>query len=240
LNVKLDVSVNAESVQTLYVADKFDVNYDYAIEVPIALNDKLAVSYTGEYSGFGDIFKQVAEYDVHVGDVVIIAEIANTTPLSLGADVRLLDADGEEVDLNVVFEDNCIIEGSVDGKTEKITTLRLNVENEGGSGIDVNRLAQVDGVAFSVRVDSRNAEGDVGGNDTGPNNVGSNNADAMQPDANDTSALTAPSNDGPTGGQGGNMGEREPESGDRTQEPLAQGSPMQGRSGEGNMAPGQR
>ena len=161
LNVKLDVCVNAESVQTLYVADKFDVNYDYAIEVPIALNDKLAVSYTGEYSGFGDIFKQVAEYDVHVGDVVIIAEIANTTPLSLGADVRLLDVDGEEVDLNVVFEDNCLIEGSVDGKTEKITTLRLNVENEGGSGIDVNRLAQVDGVAFSVRVDSRNAEGDV-------------------------------------------------------------------------------
>jgi hypothetical protein len=73
----------------------------------------------------------------------------------------LLDADGEEVELNVVFEDNCLIEGSVDGKTEKITTLRLNVENEGGSGIDVNRLAQVDGVAFSVRVDSRNAEGDV-------------------------------------------------------------------------------
>ena len=130
--------------------------------------------------------------------------------------------------------------GNSNSSESSVSSIPQTEESTGGSAAPSqdSRPARDDNV--SAESAPRNAEGDVGGNDAGPNNVGPNNADAMQPDANDTSALTAPSNDGPTGGQGGNMGEREPESGDRTQEPLAQGSPMQGRSGEGNMAPGQR
>lgn len=161
LSLSLSIGVDSSQTQTLYVADEFAINYDYSISVPVAVNDKLSVYYADEFVGFGEIFTQVAEYDVCVGDIALIAEVANTTPLALVAEAVLLDKEGNEVDLKVELEEgNNRINGSKDGKTEAISTLRLNVANKDGNGLNVVKLAEVDGIAFKVWADS-DAEGDV-------------------------------------------------------------------------------
>ena len=161
LSVELAVSVDSSEEHTLYVDDVFAINYDYSIDVPVALNDKLSISYADEFGGFSSIFSQVAQYDVHVGDVTIVVEITNTTPLALLAEVELQDKNGEAVDLIVEFEEgNGRVDGSKDGNAEKVSTLRLNVANKDGKGLDVAKLAEVDGIAFKVSAKS-DAEGDV-------------------------------------------------------------------------------
>lgn len=161
LSVKLDVGVDSDEVQTLYVANEFNINYDYSIELPVAVNDKLNVTYADSFGGFGDMFAQVAAYDVHVGDVVIVAEVENTTPLAFEAEVTLLDKDGDEVDLIVEFESGYgRVNGSADGKSAEVSTLRLNIANGEGGGLDVAKLATVDGIEFRL-VAMSDAEGDV-------------------------------------------------------------------------------
>ena len=161
LSVELAVSVDSSEEHTLYVDDVFAINYDYSIDVPVALNDKLSISYADEFGGFSSIFSQVAQYDVHVGDVTIVVEITNTTPLALLAEVELQDENGEAVDLIVEFEEgNGRVDGSKDGNAEKVSTLRMNVANKDGKGLDVAKLAKVDGIAFKVSAKS-DAEGDV-------------------------------------------------------------------------------
>lgn len=161
LSVELAVSVDSSEEHTLYVDDVFAINYDYSIDVPVALNDKLSISYADEFGGFSSIFSQVAQYDVHVGDVTIVVEITNTTPLALLAEVELQDKNGEAVDLIVEFEEgNGRVDGSKDGNAEKVSTLRMNVANKDGKGLDVAKLAEVDGIAFKVSAKS-DAEGDV-------------------------------------------------------------------------------
>lgn len=161
LSVELAVSVDSSEKHTLYVDDVFAINYDYSIDVPVALNNKLSISYADEFGGFSSIFSQVAQYDVHVGDVTIVVEITNTTPLALLAEAELQDENGEAVDLIVEFEEgNGRVDGSKDGNAEKVSTLRLNVANKDGKGLDVAKLAEVDGIAFKVSAKS-DAEGDV-------------------------------------------------------------------------------
>ena len=161
LSVELAVSVDSSEEHTLYVDDVFAINYDYSIDVPVALNNKLSISYADEFGGFSSIFSQVAQYDVHVGDVTIVVEITNTTPLALLAEVELQDENGEAVDLIAEFEEgNGRVDGSKDGNAEKVSTLRLNVANKDGKGLDVAKLAEVDGIAFKVSAKS-DAEGDV-------------------------------------------------------------------------------
>lgn len=161
LSVELAVSVDSSEEHTLYVDDVFAINYDYSIDVPVALNDKLSISYADEFGGFSSLFSQVAQYDVHVGDVTIVVEITNTTPLALLAEAELQDENGEAVDLIVEFEEgNGRVDGSKDGNAEKVSTLRLNVANKDGKGLDVAKLAEVDGIAFKVSAKS-DAEGDV-------------------------------------------------------------------------------
>ena len=161
LSVELAVSVDSSEEHTLYVDDVFAINYDYSIDVPVALNNKLSISYADEFGGFRSIFSQVAQYDVHVGDVTIVVEITNTTPLALLAEAELQDENGEAVDLIVEFEEgNGRVDGSKDGNAEKVSTLRLNIANKDGKGLDVAKLAEVDGIAFKVSAKS-DAEGDV-------------------------------------------------------------------------------
>ncbi|MBQ5924006.1 MAG: hypothetical protein IIW97_01530, partial [Alistipes sp.] len=161
LSVELAVSVDSSEKHTLYVDDVFAINYDYSIDVPVALNNKLSISYADEFGGFSSLFSQVAQYDVHVGDVTIVVEITNTTPLALLAEAELQDENGEAVDLIVEFEEgNGRVDGSKDGNAEEVSTLRLNVANKDGKGLDVAKLAEVDGIAFKVSAKS-DAEGDV-------------------------------------------------------------------------------
>lgn len=159
LDIDMSIGISSDKVYTLYMSDAFEVNYDYALNLPISFNDDLSIAYGDEFTGFNDLFTQIAEYDVEVGDITLIAEIENTLPLALEAEVVMIDADGKNVDIDVVLEEGYDrINGSKDGSTPAESTLRINIGN--GRGINPAKLATVDGFAFKLKAES-DADGSV-------------------------------------------------------------------------------
>lgn len=155
------VSVSGDTVQTLYVPEKLEINYDYNVTIPVALNDKLSISYAGEVGELNEIFTQLAGYDVRVGDVVVVAEVTNTTPLALEAQAELFNVDGKKSDAQATFEEgHGRIGGSKDGVTPEVSTLRLALGTDGGNGIVVSDLTSIDKLTFAVTAAS-DAVGDV-------------------------------------------------------------------------------
>lgn len=159
LDVAVSVGISSDTVHTLYVMEEFEIGYGYSFELPISFNDNLDISYSNDFSGFNEMFADIAEYDVKVGDITIIAEIENTLPLALEAEVELFDANGEAVDIDVTFvEGYDRINGSEDGVTAANSTLRLNIG--AGKSIDTKKLSKIDGITFTL-VAKSDANGSV-------------------------------------------------------------------------------
>lgn len=106
------------------------------------------MKYSGKADGLKDIFADVADYDVKVGDVAFIATVSNSTPLELGANVTLLDVDGKPTEAQVFIEDNGSIQGSEDGVTVAESVLRLVVDL--GDDGRVANVADIDGIRFDL------------------------------------------------------------------------------------------
>lgn len=167
---QLDIRFNIENnpdptVETvLYAADDYTINYEYALELPIALNKDTSITYErtidlGSMEG-GNPMEKLAEYDsIKVGDVAVIAEVTTTLPLELLAYVEMLDAEGEVIDdLAILPEgDNAII-GSKDGVTASCGALRveLNLADDGR----ISQLSTVAGIRLRLEAQGV-AEDDV-------------------------------------------------------------------------------
>ena len=161
LDFEFTIGVNGDALQTLYVPEKLEINYDYNVTIPVALNDKLSISYAGEVADLNEIFAQLAGYNVRVGDVVVVAEVTNTTPLALEAHAELFNLDGSKSDAQATFEEgHGRINGSKDGVTPAVSTLRLALGTDGGNGLVVSDLTSIDKLTFEVTAQS-DAQTDV-------------------------------------------------------------------------------
>lgn len=160
--IDFKLGVSPEQVNTFYLADGFEVEYDYAFELPFEVDNTLEFVYEDEFMGLADIFEMLADYNVKVGDITIIAEVHNTTPLSLGAEVQLLTLDGEAATVELLFEDDyAVVAGSHDGATPAVSTLRLKIKDSTlGGGVALTNLVGIDGIHFKLIAQS-DAEGSV-------------------------------------------------------------------------------
>ena len=148
LDVKLQLGVDSEQMQTLYIDEEFAITYDYSLNLPFAVDETLDVRYSDEISGLGDTFAELAEYDIKVGDVAVIATVTNSTPLQLGAEVTLKNINGNPTVAQLTIADNAIIEGSADGTTPKVSTLRFELDL--GADGRVANITEVDAIAFDL------------------------------------------------------------------------------------------
>lgn len=158
LTIKLSLGVDPEQEQTLYIAEDLAITYDYKVDLPFAVDSSLKVRYNDEVTGLNSLFSQLADYDITVGDVTIIATVINTTPLQLAASATLKNVDGSDANTQVAIADNAIIEGSADGVTPKESLLRFELDIEDGC---VASVADVDAIAFALEATSAVAEGSV-------------------------------------------------------------------------------
>ena len=158
LTIKLSLGVDPEQVQTLYIAEDLAITYDYMVDLPFVVDSSLKVRYNDEVTGLNSLFSQLADYDITVGDVTIIATVTNTTPLQLAASATLKNVDGSDANTQVTIADNAIIEGSADGVTPKESLLRFELDIEDGC---VASVADVDAIAFVLEATSAVAEGSV-------------------------------------------------------------------------------
>jgi hypothetical protein len=156
--INLTLGVDSSEVQTLYIAESFDITYDYGVEIPIALDNSLSIHYADEVYDLNSTFEGVAGYDIKVGDVAIIAVVTNSTPLELSADVTLKDVNHHDTEAQVRIEEGSKILGSTDGKPVE-SRLRLGIDlGESGS---ISKLGDVDGIAFVLSASSAAIEDSV-------------------------------------------------------------------------------
>ena len=158
-NVELSLGVDASSVQTLYLADNMSITYSYGIDIPLSIDDTFNLSYKDSISGLSSLFGDIAEYDVKVGDVALIATVLNTTPLELVADVVLKNKNGEITEAQVRLPEGTKIVGSKDGVTPAESVVRFElVLGEDGR---IPSVADVDIVEFELVASSAAENGSV-------------------------------------------------------------------------------
>ena len=150
--INIELTVDSSEVQTLYVTDEYTVTYDYKVDVPIAVDGTFDITYNQDITGLQSTFESIADYDLKVGDIAVIATIANTTPLELGAQLVLKDANGDETDVQIIIDADNIILGSPDGVTPKESVVRLALDL--GHDGRVANVANIDGMSLILRATS--------------------------------------------------------------------------------------
>ena len=164
LNVNLDLSVDKSKVQTIHIADDLSVEYGYNINVPLSIDDSLAIRYKDKVESLSSTFEKLMDYNFKVGDITVIAIVENTTPLEFSADVKCKDVEGEMTEVQVYMDDDSKILGSVDGMTPKTSTLRLSLDL--GEDGRLSNLAAVDIIEFMLSATSAAEGGSVAINDS--------------------------------------------------------------------------
>ena len=158
IDLKLDFSVDSHQMQTLYIAEDLSISYGYRFDLPIAVDGSFKVRYSDEIGELNSLFAQLADYDITVGDLAIIATVTNSTPLQLAAKATVKDVDGNDAKAQIAIADNKKIEGSADGVTPKESVLRFELDLEEGR---VANVADVDGIVFELEATSAAGEESV-------------------------------------------------------------------------------
>ena len=148
LNLKLSLGVDSEQMQTLYIADALSISYGYRVDVPFVIDESFEVRYSEEVNDLNSLFAELANYDIEVGDIAIIATVTNTTPLQLEAGVVLKDAEGNVSDVQVLIAEGSKVLGSSDGVTPQESVLRFELDF--GEDGKIAKLSEVDAIAIDL------------------------------------------------------------------------------------------
>lgn len=151
--ITLKLAVDPSEVQTLYIDDEnFSITYDYKVDVPFTIDNSFEIHYSDVVDGLNSTFSTLADYDIKVGDLTIVATVVNTTPLEFAAQVVLLDVDGNPTEAQVHIAEDARIKGSVDGATPAESVLRLVIDL--GAESKLSSIALVDAIAVDLRASS--------------------------------------------------------------------------------------
>ena len=157
--VKFNVafSTDENAVSSFYVADSYTVKYGYDVNIPLAFDDKLDITIEETIGDLSETFADLADQDISVKGVSLIAEVVNTIPVDFSFGAEVLDAQGRPTvaSLNIPEGYNTI-KGSADGKTEVTSTLRIGFDL--GSSGNISQLADVDAIKLRFKA-LRSAEG---------------------------------------------------------------------------------
>lgn len=157
LALNIAFSTDENVAHTIYVMDSYSVNYSYGVNVPLLFNDELDFTIESTSDGLAETFEDLAEQDITVNGVSLIADVVNTIPLDFAFEAEFLDVQGKptSVSLDIPQGYNKIL-GSADGNTEAKSTLRIGL-NLGKEG-NINQLANVDALRFALKA-LRSTEG---------------------------------------------------------------------------------
>ncbi len=150
--VQLDVkfSTDADVDHTIYVTDSYTVRYNYDVNIPLTFNSNLDITIEETASDLADTFDDVADMDVKVGDVTLIADVVNTIPLDFEFDAELLDVNGNPASATLdIPKTNNTLKGSADGRSEAKSTIRIGLRL--GKDGSINQLADVDAIRLKLK-----------------------------------------------------------------------------------------
>lgn len=165
IDLSASVVLPNDGLVELHLSDSLDIKFGYSIEMPLAFDNTLGISYEDKVSILDNgksPLADVAETEgIKVGDVAIIAEFETTLPLELEVTTTLYDKEGNELPTKIgLTEGGNIVKGSADGVNPEKSTLRLqfNLADESGS---LKELADIADVGFKIAARCAAADGVV-------------------------------------------------------------------------------
>ena len=153
----------ASGLSTLYAAEKYTVSYDYSVDIPLSFSDKMSLSYSDVIDGIDGTFDGLADMNIKVGDIYLVADIATTIPLDLSFDAELLGTNGQKTSAKLIIPNEGIkIQGSTDGTTEKTSSVRLGIDF--GEDNKVSNLADVSAIRLTLSAKSASSQASLNPN----------------------------------------------------------------------------
>ena len=138
----LSVATDPTQDVSLSIAPKYNINYNYGFNLPLAFDSALDLKYSGVMSGVGDTIDNL-ELDISAtGKVGLACDIESTIPVNLALDLEFLDSYGRPTALQIKPIGDAVVRGSADGKTPRRSTVGFSVESKKG-----NLFEQLKGVA---------------------------------------------------------------------------------------------
>lgn len=159
IDFDFEVATDQNSTQTIYVTESYTLVYDYNVHIPLAFNNNLDLTIEKLATNLQSTFEDVADWDITLGDVTVIADVVNTIPLDFEAEAEALNAEGKPADISLIcVAPNNTLKGSADGVSEAKSELRLTLKF--GKTGNINKLAEVDAIRFKLRA-KRSQSGSV-------------------------------------------------------------------------------
>jgi hypothetical protein len=159
MNISMQLGIDPTREQTLHITEDLTLTYDYRIVIPMAIDSSLRLSYNDEVAGLNSLFSELTDYDITIGDVVVLAKVSNTTPLEFGLSMRFKDVEGYETEAQLRIPESDRILGSSDGVTPQESVVHI-VLDLGESG-ELSKLCDIDAIEFELVASSAAKESAV-------------------------------------------------------------------------------
>ncbi len=158
ISVHIDIHTDPTKDCVIYPSSEgWNVDYDYDVDIPFDFGPDLWLTYSTKAEGLSDTFAQLVDLDIKVGDITIIADITNTTPLDLTVNAKLLNADGTESDARLIIADGFnTVRGAADGNQ---TVSRVALTLSLGEGKSMKALENADAVELVLDAKSASSGG---------------------------------------------------------------------------------
>lgn len=145
-----EIYTDQSSIQTVYVTDSYNISYDFDVTIPLTFNNNLDLTIEKQAENLQSTFEDVADLDIGLEDVTIIADVVNTIPLDFEFDAEALNAEGKPSSVTLICQQpHNTIKGSADGITEQHSTLRLTIKF--GKDGNISQLADIDAIRFRLK-----------------------------------------------------------------------------------------
>ncbi len=155
IDVMIKAATDSEKEFTIYAKERYEVAYDYAVDIPFEIGNNFSIAYSDTIDGLDDTFADLADKNITVGEISVIATVSNSTPLDFAVKAQMLDKNGNPTEAQVVTDATAgTAFGSADGKERKSdVVLRLAL----GDGNNLRTLADVESMRLTLKAASPEA-----------------------------------------------------------------------------------
>lgn len=152
IEVMVKAATDSERAYTIYARERYDVAYNYDVDIPLEIGNAFSIAYTETVDDLNDTFADLADKNITVGEIEVVAKVANSTPLDFAIDAQMLDAQGNPTTAQVVIDKaNDTAFGSTDGTVRKSdVVLRLSL----GEGNNLRTLADIASMRLTLTADA--------------------------------------------------------------------------------------
>ena len=154
VNVQFEAFTNPDKLATLVLQQQYEILCGYSFAMPISFGSDFSFSFSDTTKGLKDVLNnELLSGTKMYGKVSLIAEISNSTPLSLDLSVDLLDANGRLAPIQINEVGNGVIAGSADGKSLKTSIITFNIASKGEQDV-IELLRGVEQLRYTIKASS--------------------------------------------------------------------------------------